>query len=145
MTHEDGDNDAIGGNDDERTIIEEDDGEWICFLGGNTSSGTKKYRGSNSNDGGNTGDRVKIAGGVIGSGDEIFDLDLFKLAIGLQKANQIQDFGPTEPIAQEPSTLVLNTHSDKQIQKEVAQLNGNTFMNLFGTPEYEEVVSSSNY
>ncbi|GJT86208.1 reverse transcriptase domain-containing protein [Tanacetum coccineum] len=32
---------------------------------------TKKYRGSNSNDGGNTGDGVKIAGRVIGSGDEI--------------------------------------------------------------------------
>ncbi|GKD89867.1 hypothetical protein Tco_1365374, partial [Tanacetum coccineum] len=41
------------------------------FLGGNSSSGTKKYRGSNSSDGGNTGDGVKIAGGVIGSGDEI--------------------------------------------------------------------------
>ncbi|GKF51137.1 hypothetical protein Tco_0147604, partial [Tanacetum coccineum] len=40
--------------------------------GGNSfSSGTKKYRGSNSNDGGNTGDGVKIAGGVIGSDDEI--------------------------------------------------------------------------
>ncbi|GJY43550.1 reverse transcriptase domain-containing protein [Tanacetum coccineum] len=35
------------------------------------SSGTKKYRGSNSSDGGNIGDGVKIAGGVIGSGDEI--------------------------------------------------------------------------
>ncbi|GJX55688.1 hypothetical protein Tco_0285585 [Tanacetum coccineum] len=45
MTHEDGDNDVIGGNDDERAIR------------------TKKYRGSNSNDGGNTGDGVKIAGG----------------------------------------------------------------------------------
>ncbi|GJV70860.1 reverse transcriptase domain-containing protein [Tanacetum coccineum] len=43
----------------------------ICFLGGNNSSGTKKYRGSNSSDGGNTGDGVKIAGGVIGSGDGI--------------------------------------------------------------------------
>ncbi|GJZ47626.1 hypothetical protein Tco_0601458 [Tanacetum coccineum] len=32
---------------------------------------TKKYRGSNSSDGGNTGDGVKIAGGVIGSGDGI--------------------------------------------------------------------------
>ncbi|GJY88835.1 hypothetical protein Tco_0503463 [Tanacetum coccineum] len=53
MTHEDGDNDAIGGNDDERAIR------------------TKKYRGSNSSDGGNTGDGVKIAGEVIGSGDEI--------------------------------------------------------------------------
>ncbi|GKB00654.1 hypothetical protein Tco_0828647 [Tanacetum coccineum] len=36
-----------------------------------SSSGTKKYRGSNSSDGGNTGDGVKIAGRVIGSGDEI--------------------------------------------------------------------------
>ncbi|GKA20858.1 hypothetical protein Tco_0700847 [Tanacetum coccineum] len=71
MIHEDGDNDAIGGNDDERAIIEEEDGEWICFLGGSSSSGTKKYRGSNSSDGGNTGEGVKIASGVIGSGDEI--------------------------------------------------------------------------
>ncbi|GJT80221.1 hypothetical protein Tco_1054563 [Tanacetum coccineum] len=39
-----------------------------CFLSG-YSLGTKKYRGSNSNDGGNTGDGVKIAGGVIGSSD----------------------------------------------------------------------------
>ncbi|GKB02607.1 hypothetical protein Tco_0830696 [Tanacetum coccineum] len=52
-------------------VVEEVDGEWICFLGGNSFSGTKKYRGSNSSDGGNTEDRVKIAGGVIGSGDEI--------------------------------------------------------------------------
>ncbi|GJS94288.1 hypothetical protein Tco_0801256 [Tanacetum coccineum] len=52
-------------------VVEEEDGEWICFLGGNSSSGTKKYRGSNSNEGGNTGDRVKIAGEVIRSGDEI--------------------------------------------------------------------------
>ncbi|GJZ07816.1 hypothetical protein Tco_0542099 [Tanacetum coccineum] len=70
----DGDNDVNGGNDDEREInnvVEEEDGEWICFLGGNSSSGTKKYRGSNSNEGGNTGDGVKIVGEVIGSGDEI--------------------------------------------------------------------------
>ncbi|GKA05317.1 hypothetical protein Tco_0684437 [Tanacetum coccineum] len=52
-------------------VFEEEDGERIFFLGGNSSSGTKKYRGSNSSDGGNTGDRVKIASGVIGSGDEI--------------------------------------------------------------------------
>ncbi|GKF01557.1 hypothetical protein Tco_0028480, partial [Tanacetum coccineum] len=74
MIHEDGDNDAIGGNDDERAIsnvVEEEDGEWIRFLGGNSSSGTKKYRGSNSSDGGNTGDGVKIIGGVIGSSGEI--------------------------------------------------------------------------
>ncbi|GKF14151.1 hypothetical protein Tco_0055613, partial [Tanacetum coccineum] len=35
-----------------------------CFLGGNNSSGTKKW-GSNSSEGGNIGDGVKIAGGVI--------------------------------------------------------------------------------
>ncbi|GJS18454.1 hypothetical protein Tco_0412926 [Tanacetum coccineum] len=49
-------------------LIEESDGRQVRFLGGNSSSGTKKYRGSNSSDGGNTGDGVKIAGGVIGSG-----------------------------------------------------------------------------
>ncbi|GKE21729.1 hypothetical protein Tco_1433241, partial [Tanacetum coccineum] len=48
-------------------VVEEEDGGWICFLGGNNSSGTKKYQGSNSSDGGNTGDGVKIAGGVIGA------------------------------------------------------------------------------
>ncbi|GJZ40782.1 hypothetical protein Tco_0587668 [Tanacetum coccineum] len=52
-------------------VVEEEDGGWICFLGGNNSSGTRKYRGSNSSDGGNTGDRVKIVGGVIGSGGGI--------------------------------------------------------------------------
>ncbi|GJR40341.1 hypothetical protein Tco_1216025 [Tanacetum coccineum] len=67
----DGDNDANGGNDDEREIIEEEDGEWIRFLGGNSSSGIKKYRGLNSNDGGNIEDGVKIAGEAIGSGDKI--------------------------------------------------------------------------
>ncbi|GJX98247.1 hypothetical protein Tco_0355266 [Tanacetum coccineum] len=51
--------------------VEEEDEEQIRFLGGNSSSGTKKYQGSNSNDGGNTGDGVKIAGRIIGSGDEI--------------------------------------------------------------------------
>ncbi|GJZ03657.1 hypothetical protein Tco_0536932 [Tanacetum coccineum] len=79
MIHGDGDNDTNDGDDDERVgnnkvhsnVVEEEDGEWICFLGGNNSSGTKKYRGSNSSDGGNTGDGVKIAGGVIGSGGEI--------------------------------------------------------------------------
>nr|GEU90287.1 hypothetical protein [Tanacetum cinerariifolium] len=51
--------------------FEEEDGGWICFLGGDNSSGTKKYEGSNSSDGGNTGDVVKITSGVIGSGDGI--------------------------------------------------------------------------
>nr|GEY92203.1 hypothetical protein [Tanacetum cinerariifolium] len=52
-------------------VVEEEDGGWICFLGGNNSSGTKKYQGSNSSDGDNTGDGVKLTGGVIGSGDGI--------------------------------------------------------------------------
>ncbi|GJX30714.1 hypothetical protein Tco_0240569 [Tanacetum coccineum] len=55
----------------DRNVVEEEDGEQIRFLGGNSSSGTKKYRGSNSSDGGNTRDGVKIAGKVIGSGDRI--------------------------------------------------------------------------
>ncbi|GJX23428.1 hypothetical protein Tco_0227873 [Tanacetum coccineum] len=62
--------------EEERTndnVVEEEDEEHIRFLGGNSSSGTKKYRGSNSSDGGNTGDGVKIAGEVIGSGDEVGD------------------------------------------------------------------------
>ncbi|GJR79323.1 hypothetical protein Tco_0150108 [Tanacetum coccineum] len=52
-------------------VVKEEDEEQICFLGGNSSSGTKKYQGSNSSDGGNIGDGVKIAGEVIGFGDEI--------------------------------------------------------------------------
>ncbi|GKB92915.1 hypothetical protein Tco_0965187, partial [Tanacetum coccineum] len=40
----------------------------------NSSSGIKKYQGLNSSDGGNIRDRVKIAGGVIGSGDEIGEI-----------------------------------------------------------------------
>ncbi|GKC15710.1 hypothetical protein Tco_1012492, partial [Tanacetum coccineum] len=63
MIHNDGDrdNDAY---DDDRDDDERD-------ISGNSSSGTKKYQGSNSSDGGNTGDGVKTAGGVIGSSDEI--------------------------------------------------------------------------
>nr|GEV30766.1 hypothetical protein [Tanacetum cinerariifolium] len=33
-------------------VVEEEDGVWICFLGGNNTSGTKEYQGSNSSDGG---------------------------------------------------------------------------------------------
>nr|GEW59364.1 reverse transcriptase domain-containing protein [Tanacetum cinerariifolium] len=52
-------------------VVEEEDGGWICFLGDNNSSGIKKYQGSNSNDGGNTVNGVKIIGVVIGSGGGI--------------------------------------------------------------------------
>nr|GFC79909.1 hypothetical protein [Tanacetum cinerariifolium] len=37
-----------------------------------------------------------------------------------------------EPIAQESSTPVLDTYSDEQIQKDVAELHGNTIMHSFG-------------
>ncbi|GKF11885.1 hypothetical protein Tco_0049811, partial [Tanacetum coccineum] len=82
MIHEDEDNDTNDGDDDGRERYvgnnKEEDGEHIRFLGGNSSSGIKKYQGLNSNDGGNIGDRVKIAGGVIGSGDEIEFSEEFK-------------------------------------------------------------------
>nr|GEV69285.1 hypothetical protein [Tanacetum cinerariifolium] len=74
--------------------VEEEDGGWICFLGGNNSLGTKKYRGSNSSDGGNTGDGVKITGGVIGSGDGIVDAcktaqDMWELIKRLMYASDV--------------------------------------------------------
>ncbi|GJW57648.1 retrovirus-related pol polyprotein from transposon TNT 1-94 [Tanacetum coccineum] len=50
-----------------------------------------------------------------------------------------------ETIAQESSTPVLDTQSDEQIQEDVAKLDGNTIMHSFGTPEFEEAESSSNY
>ncbi|GJW38957.1 retrovirus-related pol polyprotein from transposon TNT 1-94 [Tanacetum coccineum] len=50
-----------------------------------------------------------------------------------------------EPIAQESSTPVLDTHSDEQIQEDIIELDGNTIMHSFGTPEFEEAESSSNY
>ncbi|GJX52455.1 hypothetical protein Tco_0280824 [Tanacetum coccineum] len=59
-------------------VVEEEDREYICFLGGNNLSGTKKYWGSNSSDGGNTGDGVKITGGVIGSGGGIESFEELK-------------------------------------------------------------------
>nr|GEZ99437.1 hypothetical protein [Tanacetum cinerariifolium] len=50
-----------------------------------------------------------------------------------------------EPIANKPTTLVSNNHSDEQVQEDVSKLDGNTFMNPFVTPEFEEDESSSNY
>ncbi|GJS68228.1 hypothetical protein Tco_0682793 [Tanacetum coccineum] len=43
-----------------------------------------------------------------------------------------------QPIANEPTTPVFDNNSDEQIQKDVAELDGNTFMNPFTTPEFEE-------
>nr|GEW73291.1 retrovirus-related Pol polyprotein from transposon TNT 1-94 [Tanacetum cinerariifolium] len=50
-----------------------------------------------------------------------------------------------EPIAQEPTSPVFNNNSDEQAQEDVAELDGNTFMNPFVTPEFKEAESSSNY
>ncbi|GKA13964.1 hypothetical protein Tco_0693610 [Tanacetum coccineum] len=76
MIHGDGDNDTNDGDDDERVGNNK-----IRFLGGNSSSGTKKYRGIKLVVifGGNTRDGVKIAGGVIGSGDEIGFLNVIEM------------------------------------------------------------------
>ncbi|GKC18814.1 retrovirus-related pol polyprotein from transposon TNT 1-94 [Tanacetum coccineum] len=41
--------------------------------------------------------------------------------------------------------IVLETHSDKQIQEDVVELDGNTIMHCFENPEFEEAESSSNY
>ncbi|GJV20106.1 hypothetical protein Tco_1369126 [Tanacetum coccineum] len=72
---EDGDNDANDRDGDEREI----------------KSGTKKYRGSNSSDGGNTGDGVKIAGGVIGSGDGIEFSEELKELLLMKLGNNPRD------------------------------------------------------
>ncbi|GKC13287.1 hypothetical protein Tco_1010069 [Tanacetum coccineum] len=50
-----------------------------------------------------------------------------------------------EPIPNKPTTSVLDNHSDKQVQEDVAELDGNTFMNPFRTLEFKEAESSSNY
>ncbi|GJW93463.1 putative reverse transcriptase domain-containing protein [Tanacetum coccineum] len=50
-----------------------------------------------------------------------------------------------EPIVNEPTTLVFDDNPDDQVQEDVVKLDGNTFMNPFATPEFEESGSSSNY
>ncbi|GKC53674.1 integrase, catalytic region, zinc finger, CCHC-type containing protein [Tanacetum coccineum] len=50
-----------------------------------------------------------------------------------------------EPIVQESSTPVLDTHSDEQIEEDIAELDGNTIMHSFGNPKFKEAESSSNY
>ncbi|GJZ17142.1 hypothetical protein Tco_0553265 [Tanacetum coccineum] len=50
-----------------------------------------------------------------------------------------------EPISNEPTTLVSDDNADESVQEDVTELNGNTFINLFCTPEVEEAESSSKY
>ncbi|GKD97940.1 retrovirus-related pol polyprotein from transposon TNT 1-94 [Tanacetum coccineum] len=64
-------------------------------------------------------------------------------------ASECNNSGPAtsseELIAQESSTPVLDTDSDEQIQEDDVELDGNTIMHSFGTPEFEEAESSLNY
>ncbi|GJR27794.1 hypothetical protein Tco_1104026 [Tanacetum coccineum] len=72
MIHdEDEDNDAYYDDEDDDKRSWEEDGEWICFLGGNNSSGTKKYQGSNSSVVDIRRWSQKSIGGVIESCGEI--------------------------------------------------------------------------
>ncbi|GJX23394.1 hypothetical protein Tco_0227839, partial [Tanacetum coccineum] len=48
-----------------------------------------------------------------------------------------------EPIADEPTTLVLNDIVDESIQKDTAELDENTFINPFCSAMLEEAESSS--
>ncbi|GKD14183.1 hypothetical protein Tco_1198590, partial [Tanacetum coccineum] len=48
-----------------------------------------------------------------------------------------------EAIANEPSTLVLDNHSNEPVQEDVAELNKNTFINPFGTRAFKEAELSS--
>nr|GEW72001.1 hypothetical protein [Tanacetum cinerariifolium] len=50
-----------------------------------------------------------------------------------------------EPIAQESSNLVLNTHSNEQIQEDDVELDGNTNMHSFKTHAFKEAELSLNY
>nr|GFD10676.1 hypothetical protein [Tanacetum cinerariifolium] len=50
-----------------------------------------------------------------------------------------------EPSTNEPTSLVLDNHSDEQVQEDVAELDGNTFINPFETHTFKEAESSSNY
>ncbi|GKB57908.1 hypothetical protein Tco_0914094 [Tanacetum coccineum] len=64
MIHNDGDGDNDAYDDDKDDDRDDDEREIR----------TKKYWGSNSSDGGNTGDGVKITGGIIRSGVEIGEI-----------------------------------------------------------------------
>ncbi|GJU97040.1 hypothetical protein Tco_1326311 [Tanacetum coccineum] len=50
-----------------------------------------------------------------------------------------------ETIAQESSTPVLDSHSNEQIQEDLAELDRNIIMHSFGNPEFKEAELSSNY
>ncbi|GKC43160.1 hypothetical protein Tco_1060882 [Tanacetum coccineum] len=49
-----------------------------------------------------------------------------------------------EPVANEPTTPVSDDNANKSVQEDVAELDRNTFINLFHTLEFEKAESSSN-
>ncbi|GJV12175.1 retrovirus-related pol polyprotein from transposon TNT 1-94 [Tanacetum coccineum] len=50
-----------------------------------------------------------------------------------------------EPVTNEPTTPVSDDNANKSVQEDVAELDRNTFINLFHTLEFEKAESSSNY
>ncbi|GJX85923.1 retrovirus-related pol polyprotein from transposon TNT 1-94 [Tanacetum coccineum] len=48
-------------------------------------------------------------------------------------------------IARTPKQNVSDKHFDEPVQEDIVELDGNTFINPFGTPAFEEAESSSNY
>ncbi|GJR10911.1 hypothetical protein Tco_0793563 [Tanacetum coccineum] len=50
-----------------------------------------------------------------------------------------------EQVTNEPTTLVSNDNADESVQKDVAELDGNTFINPLATLEFKKAESSSNY
>ncbi|GJU92486.1 hypothetical protein Tco_1304909 [Tanacetum coccineum] len=50
-----------------------------------------------------------------------------------------------EPVTNEPITSVSKDNDDESVQEGVAEFDGNTFINLFATLEFEEAELSSNY
>ncbi|GJW87994.1 hypothetical protein Tco_0163334 [Tanacetum coccineum] len=73
--------------------------------------GQSYYRGSNSSDGGNIGDGVKIAGEVIGSGDEIMGNNLVKRSIvkNIKEENAHHLISDVETVGEK--TIVISASS----------------------------------
>nr|GEY00335.1 hypothetical protein [Tanacetum cinerariifolium] len=50
-----------------------------------------------------------------------------------------------EQVTNEPTTPVSNDNADELVQDDIEELDENTFINPFATPEFEKPESSSNY
>nr|GEU70869.1 copia protein [Tanacetum cinerariifolium] len=69
--------------------------------------------------------------------DDVDTLSPSSIIIEDSDASQIVTF-LDEPITEQSLILVLETHSDEQIQEDVAELDGNTIMHSFEILEFEE-------